>query len=283
MTPALILALAAYPPIVQAPTQIPLWKDGAPGFESRRNEPEQSGSYWVKNVHNPSITVFLPPKESANGTAVVVIPGGGHSQLVYGPEGVEPAQYLNKLGVACFVLKHRLAREPGSPYKVDVHARQDVERAMRLVRSRASEWGIDPKRVGVLGFSAGGETGAFVAYNDLPGDANAPDPVDRLDARADFFMSIYPGPLGYPSTVPADAPPAFMLVSYDDESHAKVVEKMIPEYRAAKVSLEAHILQSGGHGYNLGARSNLAAIKSWPQRMADWMGDRGLLKKAATP
>ncbi len=272
--------MLAFFALAQTPTPIPLWPGGAPGFESRRNEPEQTGSYWVKNVNNPSITVFLPPKEKANGTAVVVIPGGGHSQLVYGPEGVEPAQYLNKLGVACFVLKHRLAREPGSPYKIEIHARQDVERAMRLVRNRAAEFGIDPKRVGVLGFSAGGETGAFVAYGDLPGDPATKDPIDRLDARADFFMSIYPGPLGYPDLVPADAPPAFMLVSYDDESHAKVIEKMIPEYRAAKVSLEAHILQSGGHGYNLGARSKLAAVNTWPQRMADWMADRGLLTKA---
>ena len=209
----------------------------------------------------------------------MIVPGGGHSQLVFGPEGVEPAKYLNGLGVACFVLKHRLAREPNSPYKIEIHARQDMERAMRVVRSRADEWGIDPKRVGVLGFSAGGETGAFVAYEDLPGDPAAKDPVDRLDARADFFMSIYPGPIGYPATVPPDAPPAFMLCSWDDEFHSKVIEDIIPKYRAAKVSLEVHLLQGGGHGYNLGARSNLAAVKSWPQRMADWLGDRGLLKR----
>ena len=274
MTPVLLAAL-----LVQTPTPIPLWSGGTPGFESRRNEPEEAKDWWVKNVHNPSITAFLPPKESANGTAVVIVPGGGHSQLVFGPEGVEPARYLNTLGVACFVLKHRLAREANSPYKIEVHARQDMERAMRLVRSRATEWGIDPKRVGVLGFSAGGETGAFVAYNDLPGNPQAADPVDRLDARADFFISIYPGPIGYPATVPPDAPPAFMLCSYDDEFHAKVIEDMIPKYRAAKVNLEVHLLSGGGHGYNLGNRSNFAAVKSWPQRMADWMSDRGYLKK----
>lgn len=276
MSPLLALAVCAQ---TESP-QIPLWKDGAPGFESRRDEPEMEKDYYVRNIHNPSITTFLPPKGTANGTAVVIVPGGGHGLLVFDAEGTEPAKCLNRLGVTCFVLKHRLAREEGSPYKIEIHARQDMERAMRLVRFRAPEWGVDPKRVGVLGFSAGGETGAFVAYGDLPGDAAAKDPVDRLDARADFFMSIYPGPIGYPVLVPSDAPPAFMLVSYDDEFHAKVVEAMIPAYRAAKVSLEVHILQGGGHGYNMGGRSDLAAVKDWPQRMADWLKDRGLLTSA---
>lgn len=271
-----VLALLA---LVQTPEQIPLWKGGAPGFERLRDVPEQAKDGWVKGVNNPSITVFLPAAGTANGTAVVVVPGGGHSQLVYGPEGVEPARYLNKLGVTCFVLKHRLAREPGSPYKIEIHVRQDMERAMRLVRYRAADFGVDPRRVGVLGFSAGGETGAFVAYADLPGDPGAKDPVDRLDARADFFMSIYPGPLGYPSTVPADAPPAFMLCAWDDEFHSKVIEDIIPKYRAAKVSLEVHLLEGGGHGFNLGARSSLAEVKDWPHLMSDWLSDRGLLKR----
>lgn len=262
-----------------APQVIHLWPNGAPGFENRKDEKEEAKDWWVKNVHNPSITVFLPPKEIANGTAMVVIPGGGHSQLVFGPEGVEPAKYLNKLGIACFVLKHRLPREPNSPYKIEIHVRQDIERAMRLVRSRATEFNIDPNRLGVIGFSAGGETGAFVAYNDLPGDPNAKDPIDRLDARANFFASIYPGPIGYPAVVPPDAPPAFMLCAYDDEFHAKVIEDIIPKYRAAKVNLEVHLLSGGGHGFNLGSRSNLAAVKTWPQRLSDWLSDRGLLTK----
>lgn len=278
-----VLAAAVFALLAQqadpTPPVIHLWPNGAPGFENRKDEKEEAKDWWVKNVHNPSITVFLPPKEIANGTAVVVVPGGGHSQLVFGPEGVEPAKYLNKLGIACFVLKHRLPREPNSPYKIEVHVKQDIERAMRLVRSRASEWNIDPNRLGVLGFSAGGETGAFVSYADLPGNPNAPDPIDRLDARANFFISIYPGPIGYPAVVPPDAPPAFMLCSYDDEFHAKVIEDIIPKYRAAKVNLEVHLLSGGGHGFNLGNRSNLAAVKNWPQRMVDWLSDRGLLTK----
>lgn len=275
MTPLLAALL-----FVQAPTVVHLWPNGAPGFENRKDEPEIVKNGSVTNVHNPSITVFLPPREKANGTAVVIVPGGGHSALGFNGEGVAPAKMLNDLGVACFVLKHRLAREAGSPYKIEVHARQDMERAVRLVRSCAGEWGVDPKRVGALGFSAGGETAAFVSYADLKGDPAAVDPIDRLDARADFFVSVYPGPIGYPAAVPSDAPPAFMVCSYDDEFHAKVLEDMIPRYRAAKVPLEIHLLAVGGHGFGMAMGSKFQSVKGWTGEMVAWMNDRGLLTKA---
>ncbi|HWB14712.1 MAG TPA: alpha/beta hydrolase, partial [Pirellulales bacterium] len=149
--------------------QIPLWPNGPPGFESRKDEPERAESYWVKNIHQPSLTVYLPAADKATGTAVVVCPGGGHRELVYKAEGCEPAEYLSRLGVAAFVLKYRLAREPDSPYDLKQHPREDAQRALRLIRSRAAEWKIDPARVGMLGFSAGGETwcGARPAVNDL--------------------------------------------------------------------------------------------------------------------
>src|SRR5580765_8310715 len=100
------------------PEVLPLWPNGAPGFEDRRNEPERAQDYWVRNIHNPSVTAFLPPKEKANGAAVLICPGGGHRELVYTAEGVEPARFLNDLGVAAFVLKYRLARETNSPYSL---------------------------------------------------------------------------------------------------------------------------------------------------------------------
>src|SRR5450631_689960 len=133
------------------PTVIPLWPNGAPGFESRRNEPEQAKDYWVKNIHNPTLTVFLPPKGKANGAAVVVCPGGGHRLLVWTAEGIDPAKFLDSLGFTVFVLKYRLGRDTLSPYKIEVHARQDGLRAMRLVRSRAAEFRIDTNRVGIMG------------------------------------------------------------------------------------------------------------------------------------
>ncbi len=267
----------------QAQTQVipqvmPLWEKGAPGFESRQNEPEQAQSYWVKNIHNPSITVYLPRKEIATGAAVVVVPGGGHRELVFNAEGRDPAVYLNKLGIAAFALKYRLAREPGSPYKIEVHARQDAYRAIRLVRSRAKEWGIDPNRLGMLGFSAGGEVVSLVAYGSGDGDPNAADPVDRLNGKPNFQMLVYPGPLGIPDVIPSDAPPAFLLVANDDVGAARVIFNLLQKYREAKRPVEAHIFAKGGHAFNMGYRSQLATLKGWPQRLADWLADNDFLK-----
>ena len=260
----------------EAPQTIPLWPKGAPGFEERKDDPERAESYWVKNIHNPSLTVFLPPADKANGAAVIVCPGGGHRELVYNAEGREPAEYLNSLGVAAFVLKYRLAREPNSPYDLKKHPREDAQRALRLVRSRASEWQLDPNRVGLLGFSAGGEVVSVVAYESGEGDPAAADPIDRVNARPDFQMLVYPGPMGVPEIIPANAPPAFLIVANDDGA-ANVVTNILQKYRAAKRPIEVHILARGGHGFNMGNRSKLASVKTWPQRMADWMGDNDIL------
>src|SRR3954447_4046864 len=130
---------------------VPLWEKGAPGFEIRREEPEQTGDYWVRNIHNPSITVFRAPKEKANGAGVLIFPGGGHRELVFKAEGYEPAEYLNSIGVTAFVLKYRLARETNSPYSLQKHPGEDARRAMRLIRTRASEWNLDTNRIGVMG------------------------------------------------------------------------------------------------------------------------------------
>jgi acetyl esterase/lipase len=255
-----------------------LWQNGAPGFEKLKDEPEEAKDYWVKHVNNPSIAVYLPPKELATGAAVIIAPGGGHSVLVYGPEGVEPAKFFNKLGVAAFVLKYRLEREPGSPYKIVVHAKQDAYRAIRLVRSRAAEWSVDPNRVGIVGFSAGGEVASLVSYESAMGDSSAPDPVDRQNGKPNFQVLIYPGPVGVPDRVPSDAPPTFMLVSNDDAGHSDVIVDLISKFRAAKVPMEAHILEQGGHGFNLGTRSKLKSVNKWPDRLADWLGDSGFLR-----
>src|SRR5215211_3733470 len=123
-----------------APAHVALWPGGAPGFESRKDEPELARDYWVRNIHNPSLTVYLPPREKATGTGVVIFPGGGHRLLVFKAEGDEPARFLNGLGVAAFVLKYRLGREENSPYKLEQHPREDASRALRIVRSRAREW-----------------------------------------------------------------------------------------------------------------------------------------------
>jgi acetyl esterase/lipase len=270
------LILCAGPLLAQQ--EIPLWATGAPGFESLRKEPIEAKDYWIRNIHNPSITVYLPPKEKATGAAVLICPGGGHRLLVFKAEGVEPAEYLNSLGVAAFVLKYRLAREEGSPYSLREHPRQDAQRAMRVVRNRAPEWGIDPKRIGMMGFSAGGEVVSLATFSSTEGDYAAPLPIDRISARPDFLIMIYPGPLGIPDALPVDAPPAFLLAADDDACCATPVVKLLQAYRAAQIPVEAHIFTKGGHGFNMGYRSSLATLKGWPQRLADWMADNNLLK-----
>lgn len=282
ITPRLLVvafsfALLTAPARADEPSVVPLWPGGAPGFEARRGEPETAKDYWVANIHNPSITVFLPPKEKATGAAVVICPGGGHRLLVFNAEGVEAARYLNSLGIAAFALKYRLGRESGSPYKIELHAREDGARAMRLVRSRAKEWNIDPSRVGIMGFSAGGEVASMVAFNPGDGDPQAPDPVDRLSCRPDFLVQIYPGPLGIPAAVPTGSPPAFLLVANDDRGAAPVIASLLQKYRAAKIPVEAHFLAKGGHGFNMGNRSKLKTVKTWPDRLADWMSDNEIL------
>lgn len=267
----------------EEPTVIHLWEKGAPGFESRRDEPEVVKGTTVSNVHNPSITVFPAPKEKANGAAVLIVPGGGHRQLGFGSEGVEPAKLMNELGVTAFVLKHRLPREQGSPYSLDIHPRQDAQRAMRLIRSRAAEWNLDQKRIGVMGFSAGGEVVALLVYSPTDGNAQASDPIEQMNCRADFQISIYPGPLGVPSgPVPADAPPAFFLVANDDTSHVKPILDQLAKYEEAKRPVEVHLYARGGHGFNMGTRSKFESIRSWPQRLTEWMKDSGLLGQTAT-
>ncbi|MDR6940291.1 alpha/beta hydrolase [Mucilaginibacter pocheonensis] len=280
LTIYLYLLLFALPFAVTAqekPAVIPLWPKGAPGFENRRNEPEQAKDYWVKNIHNPSLTVFLPPAGKANGAAVVICPGGGHRLLVYTAEGIEPAKYLNTLGVTVFVLKYRLGRDTLSPYKIDVHAKQDGYRAMRLVRSKAAEYGLDTNRIGMMGFSAGGEVVDMVAYGEGKGNPGMPDPIDRLNARPNFVIQIYPGPLFIPDVLPADAPPAFLLAANDDACCSVSVVKLLDRYRAAKVPVEVHIYARGDHGFNMGNRSGLQSINTWPQRMADWLIDNNFL------
>jgi len=279
-----VLSVARSAIAAEDPQVIPLWENGAPGFEARRHEPELAKDYWVRNIHNPSLTVFPAPKEKANGAAVLIIPGGGHRELVFKAEGVEPAKFFNELGVTAFVLKHRLARETNSPYALPLHPRQDAQRAMRLIRSRAAEWNLDAKRIGVVGFSAGGEVAALLVYSPNPGDPNAADAIDQMHCRADFQIVIYPGPLGVPTgPIPADAPPAFFLVANDDTSHVGPVLAQLEKYREAKRPVEVHLYARGGHGFNLGNRSKLASIHSWPQRMADWLADNGFLSATDIP
>ena len=143
---------------------IPLWKNGAPGFENKKDLHEEAQDWWVRNIHNPSLVVYPAPTNIATGIAIVVCPGGGFNNLVFNAEGRDPAAYLNSLGITAFVLKYRLFRRDSALY-TEENPKQDIFRAMRLVRSRAKEFNIDTARIGVMGFSAGGEVAGWVGYH----------------------------------------------------------------------------------------------------------------------
>ena len=272
-------AAAVNPPVsIEAGFVIPLWEGGAPGFESRKDEPEKNENGTITNIHFPTLTAFLPAREKANGIAIIVVPGGGLAKLGFQNGGVEPAQFLCERGYAAFVLKYRLPREVGLPYKIEEHLPQDGQRAVRLVRSKASEFGIDPEKVGMLGFSAGGEVVSITSYKSGAGATNAADPIDRLNGKPNFQMLVYPGPVGIPSKLPKDAPPAFMLIAADDP-HTSVLLNLMQRFREVGVDYEAHIYARGGHGFGMGKRAKSESIQHWPDRMLDWLNDE-VLKKA---
>jgi acetyl esterase/lipase len=194
---ATLLCLFALLATAADQTVVLLWPNGAPGSEGK-TAPERvrltpDGEHVISSVHQPSITVYLPSKETATGAAVVVAPGGGQAELWVDHEGYAVAKWFSEHGVAGLVLKYRLAREAGSTYTVEGNSLPDMQRAIRLVRSRAAEWGVDPQRVGVMGFSAGGDVAARAAMQFDPGNAAAADPIDRQSSKPAFQALIYPG------------------------------------------------------------------------------------------
>ena len=258
---------------------IPLWKNGAPGFENKKNESEESKDYWVKNINNPTLTVFFPPPALANGTAVVICPGGGFRLLVFTAEGIDPAKYLNSLGITAIILKYRLPREVNSPYSLNKQPAEDGFRAIRMVRSHCKEWKIDSTRVGMMGFSAGGEVVDAVAFAPGSGNLQSADSVERQNGHPDFIIQIYPGPLNIPETVGPDAPPAFLVASNNDTCCSVTVVGLLEKYRKSNRSVEAHIMAFGDHAFNMGYRSNYQSIKSWPQLMKNWLIDSKLIHR----
>ncbi len=257
------------------PERIYLWENGAPGFEDRKEEPELAQDWWVRNIHNPSITLFKPDKP--DGSFILVCPGGGFRNLGYTSEGVAPAKFLNELGVTVGVLKYRLFREENSPY-TDEHPTQDVIRAMRLVRANAEKWGIDSDRIGIMGFSAGGEVVNWVAYDENPGDTTASDPLDRFAAKPNFQIQVYPGPLGTPKTVSKNAPPAFLVAANQDECCSSTIVDIMLAYRAAGADVEMHLYSKDEHAFNMGYRSEYISINHWPDRLKDWLEDHSYFK-----
>ena len=285
--------------------EIKLWPQGAPGSEGitaaevskPSNNPKYSGLPGNFTVtHYPSIYVFLPPKEKATGAAMVVAPGGGHTQLVIEKEGWEIADWLNSQGIAAFVLKYRLARAPGSKYTLPNEVYADAARSVRLVRSRAREWGLDTARIGFIGFSAGGEVTGMIETRFDAGKPDAEDSVERVSSRPDFSVLVYPayrpgsapprpGAAPPPANsaplfpIPANAPPVFMVCADDDRSHVEATAKFYLELEANRISTEMHIYAYGEHGFALRPTKKPGApVESWSDRLKDWLAERNLSK-----
>jgi endo-1,4-beta-xylanase len=263
-----------------APQVVHLWEGGAPGFESRKDVQDVPVQWGIAGIQNPSLTVFLPPEGKATGAAAVIVPGGGHRMLVVDLEGYALAKWLASKGIAGFVLKYRLAKDQAavnSPYRIDVEETQDATRAMRLVRSRAAEWGVDPGRIGIIGFSAGGYLAARVSRLYDSGNPASADPVERAGSKPAFQVLVYPGE---PEQIEPtkDSPPAFMVAG-DQDNLADGLSAAWLRFKKAGVPAELHIYSGVGHAFNF--RPSPHPVGTWGDRLYDWIADNGFLKAKA--
>jgi acetyl esterase/lipase len=247
---------------------------------------------WITNVTRPTISVFRPDAGKNSRVAVVICPGGGYWNLAWDKEGEEVAARLNTLGITGVVLKYRVPRRPGEPEPLPAPGPLlDAQRAIRLVRSRAGEWGIDPKRIGIMGFSAGGHLAVMAAISFERPAYEPIDEVDRASCRPDFAVVAYPG---YILTRPGSGTlaefiritkgtgPMFLVHASDDDELGAQPEQSLALYRAlraAGVPAELHIYDEGGHGF--GVRRSGRPVSGWPDQCADWLRHRGILTAEA--
>jgi acetyl esterase/lipase len=286
----LCLFVAAAQTFGAAPETIRLWNDGAPGTPS------------TKPGDEPVLLLSRPEPDKAVPTAVIVIPGGGYAGLAMDHEGAQIADWLNSMGVTAFVLKYRLSGT-GHRHPIPMH---DGQRAIRTVRSRAAEWKLDPARIGVIGFSAGGHLASTLGTHFDAGDSNADHPIDRVSSRPDFMILCYPvitmikefghkgsrenllGPapgkdllesLSNETQVKPDTPPTFLF--HTSEDSGVLPENSVAFYsalRKADVPAELHIYEKGPHG--VGLAKTIPGTSSWPDRCVEWMKLHGFLDAA---
>ncbi|MBL8174027.1 MAG: alpha/beta hydrolase [Bryobacterales bacterium] len=260
------------------PAVVLLWPRGAPGSEGKTGEASTriagAGERVVSGVHKPALTVYLPEKPS--GAGVIIAPGGGHREIWSDHEGHYVARWLSERGVAGFVLQYRLAREKDSTYTVEGHALADMQRAIRMVRARAAEFQVDGQRVGVMGFSAGGELAALAASRYDAGLTGG-DGVDGMSSRPAFQALVYPAiPRGM--NLSKETPAAFLVCGENDRQN---ISQGLPElYLAMKragASAELHVYAGVGHGFGLRPTMK-GAVREWVARFYEWLEGRGFLQ-----
>ena len=260
-----------------------LWPQGAPGSEGKTEDETYriAGDQMViSNIHRPSITVYLPPKDKATGAGVIVTPGGASREIWVMKEGYRVAEWLSQRGIAAFVLKYRLPRADGSTYTNEDHSLPDIQRAIRLVRSHATEWQVDPDRVGVMGFSAGGFLAGLAGARYTDPVKRPVDNIDQLSAKPAFMALIYgtpfAGPMQANAKITKDLPPTFLCAGSDDGIAASYPD-VFKAIKQAGVPVEMHMFAGMGHGFSLGL--NMPAVSRWPELFQTWLFERGLLAK----
>lgn len=286
------------------PEEIPLWPGVAPGSEEFTGEeiydPRKDDNSWVMGVSRPTLTLYVPDEQKRTGAAIVICPGGGYRGMAINKEGYVFAKWLCERGIVAGVLKYRCG---GGLHKHPVPL-NDAQRAVRILRSRASEWNIDTDKIGVAGFSAGGHLASTAGTHVVDGDASAEDPLERVSSRANFLVLIYPvismqegvthqgskknllgeNPdeelvqlLSNELHVTADTGPTFLVNAYDD--NAVLAENSLLFYQALrkhKIPAEMHLYEVGGHGFGM-YRGDRSADR-WPDLLEKWLTRRGLMK-----
>jgi acetyl esterase/lipase len=247
---------------------------------------------WITGVTKPTITVFRPTVDKNTGAAILICPGGGYWNLAWDLEGEEVAGWLNTVGVTAFVLKYRVPRRPNEPERLPAPGPLlDAQRAVSLVRSRAGDWGIDPNRIGILGFSAGGHLAVATATHFDQRAYEPVDEIDRISCRPDFAVAVYPGylieqqPAGVEINkdalapyirIPKEPPPIFLVHASDDTvAGAENSAMMYLALKQANVPAELHIYAQGGHGF--GVRKSSLPCSSWTDRCVAWLQNQGML------
>lgn len=268
---------------------IDLWPGKAPGetadvgpeVTQPPKEGENPPTIRITNIGRPTLSVYLPAKETRNGTSVIICPGGGFNILAWNKEGTEVAEWFNSIGVTAFALKYRCPTASRSPNWLA--PAQDAQRAVRLIRSRAAEFELDPSRVGLLGFSAGGMAAGAATIKHASRLYDASDDVDKTPCRPDFAVLVYPayfvdqeGQLQPEFVIDKNTPPMFFAHAFNDGVTCESSVQLFLQLKKASVPSELHVYSTGGHGFGL--RPSKDAASTWPKRCEEWMASRGLLK-----
>lgn len=254
-----------------------LWPNGAPGANPSGGKEivridESTGDHVLSNIHEPNVTPYHPKPGKATGVAMIIAPGGGHREIWSDHEGHNIAERLADSGITTFVLKYRLARDKNSTYTVEGHSVKDMLRAVRFVRKHASEWKINPQKIGIMGFSAGGQIAALTDISADNGNPQAKDPVETVSSKPNFQVLIYPAWVN-DITLSKNSSPAFILGGFRDmESISTGMPKLYLKFKEVDVPAELHIYANAAHGFGV-RKGDKGPSSTWLSPLVAWIID----------